>query len=263
MPDREFLEKFPLYRKFKMDLPNTLDNLGKPAIHMYCPTCESDQTFRMNNEYYDAFEYSNFPVKGTVVRVVYVCVSCVGFYRYFLLKFSPEGDYVMKVGQEPPWEITPDRTLERILGAHAEYYKKGLVCESQSYGIGAFAYYRRIVEEIIDELLESITDLMAGEERERYLEALEKVKKTTVTQDKIDLVKDLLPPILRPGGMNPLSTLHSVLSEGLHQESDERCIELAMTVREVLVFLVNQVAITQAAAASFTESMRRLLDRKT
>jgi hypothetical protein len=262
MPNREFLEQYPLYRKFRMDLPSTFDELDKPTIHMHCPVCNSGQTFVMSNQYFEVFDYSNYPIPGQVVRAVYTCVSCSEFARYFLLKFGSEGDYVMKVGQEPPWEITPDRVLERVLGVHAEYYKKGLVCESQSYGIGAFAYYRRIVEETIDELLGSVSDLMGGEEREQYLEALEAVKQTTVTQDKIDLVKDLLPPILRPGGMNPLSTLHSVLSEGLHQESDERCIELAMAIREVLVFLVNQIAVTQSAAAGFTESMRRLLDKK-
>jgi len=72
----------------------------------------------------------------------------------------------------------------------------------------------------------------------------------------------LLPPILRPNGMNPLSTLHRILSEGLHQETDERCIELAMTIREVLVFLVNQVTATKASSSRFTESMRKLLDRR-
>jgi hypothetical protein len=168
----------------------------------------------------------------------------------------------MKIGQEPPWEITPDRTLEKVLGSRSVYYKRGLVCESQSYGIGAFAYYRRIIEEIIDDLLAGVANLIAGKERDVYLEALKKVKKTTITQEKIDLVKDLLPPILRPDGMNPLSTLHSVLSEGLHEQTDERCIELAMAVREALVFLVNQVTLTQTSAANFTESMRKILERK-
>jgi hypothetical protein len=216
----------------------------------------------MVNEYFELLGPGVHSPKGKVVRMQYHCTSCRKFWRYFFLKFDPEGNYVMKVGQEPPWEITPDRTLERMLDSRADYYKKGLVCESQGYGIGAFAYYRRIVEETIDDLLVDIADLMAGEDRERYLEAIEEVKKTTVTQDKIELVKDLLPPILRPGGMNPLAALHAVLSEGLHQEPDERCLELAATIREALIFLVNQVAVTQTASASFTENMRKLLDRR-
>jgi hypothetical protein len=262
MPNREFLEKYPLYRKFLMDdLPARLESLPRPAVHMGCLVCGSGQTFNMVNQYYEGYYSDNSP-KGKVVRTIYRCTSCDKFERYFLLKFDPEGYYVMKVGQEPPWDISIDRTLKKTLGDRADYYKKGLICESQSYGIGAFAYYRRIIEEIIDELLTEIAGLMAGEEQDRYLEALEQVKKTKVTQDKIALVKDLLPPILRPDGMNPLSVLHDALSQGLHRESDERCIELAMTVREVLEFLVNEVTARKAAAASFTESMRKLLDRR-
>ena len=49
---------------------------------------------------------------------------------------------------------------------------KGLVSESQGYGIGAFAYYRRIVEEIIDEMLKQIGDLISGVDKERYAAAL-------------------------------------------------------------------------------------------
>jgi hypothetical protein len=129
--------------------------------------------------------------------------------------------------------------------------RRGLVSESQGYGIGVFGYYRRIVKEIIDDLLEGVPDLMSGEEREQYLEALEKTKKTTIAQEKIDLVKDLLSPILRPGGMNPLSVLHDTLSEGLHKESDERCMELAAEVRETLVLLVNQIEVTKESSAQF------------
>jgi hypothetical protein len=257
MPDRDFLEKYPLYRKLKIDLPVVALGLEMPAVHMPCLVCDSEQTFVSKTNY----RY-NVTLAGRVIEFEYCCASCQKFWRRFFIKFSPENDYVMKVGQEPPWEITPDRTLEKALGSRSAYYKKGLVCESQNYGIGAFAYYRRIVEEIIDELLAGVANLITGEERKIYLEALEKVKKTTITQEKIDLVKDLLPPILRPDGMNPLSTLHSILSEGLHGQTDEHCIELAMTIREVLIFLVNQVTLAQTSTANFTENMRKILEHK-
>ena len=61
--------------------------------------------------------------------------------------------------------------------------------------------------------------------------------------------------------MNPLSVLHDVFSEGIHKETDERCIELVETTREVLVFLVNQVASTKHASTTFTDSMKKLLER--
>jgi hypothetical protein len=194
--------------------------------------------------------------------MVYLCIHCQKFERLFFIKIDDKRQWLMKIGQYPSWDIKGEPNLEKLLGKHADYYKKGLVCESQGYGIGAFGYYRRIVEETIDGLLGEIASLMAGTELANYQKALEKVKITTVTQDKIELVKDLLPPILRPDGMNPLSVLHSILSEGLHAGSDEICLEHAASCREILIFLVNQVEASKNSARTFTESMRKLLSKK-
>ena len=98
--------------------------------------------------------------------------------------------------------------------------------------------------------------------REDYIIALEKTKKTRITQDKIDLVKDLLPTILRPNGMNPLGVLHSELSEGLHAESDESCLENASHIKDILTYLINQIIQSKEAAKQFTDSMKSLLDKK-
>jgi hypothetical protein len=262
MPHKVFLETYPLYRKFKTTVPGQMSSLAKPRINMACPACKSSQTFAMTNEYWEGYAYMNFPSNGNTVRAKYLCTHCQKCIREFLIRLSPDLTFMTKVGQWPAWEIESDPLIEQMLGAHADHYKKGLVCESQSYGIGAFSYYRRIVEEIIDSLLDEIQALMAGEDLVRFKEALAKTKNTIVTQEKIDLVKDLLPPILRPDGMNPLGVLHSALSEGLHAESDDKCLEQAAVVREVLVFLVNQVHASKASAKSFTEGMRKLLEKK-
>jgi len=262
MPNREFLEKYPLYRRFKFTIPATLDLLPVTAVHMRCESCASEQTFVKVNDYWEDFSYENPPAKGVMLRLRYLCTSCQKFGRDFLVKLDEDGKFIMKVGQYPAWDISGDANVESLLGDSANYFKRGLICESQSYGIAAFAYYRRIVEEIIDQLLDDIADLLAGDELDLYKEALAKTKETRVASEKIDLVKDLLPPILRPGGMNPLGTLHQVLSEGLHAESDERCMELAMAVREVLVFLASQVASSRSAGRSFTDRMKQLLEQK-
>jgi hypothetical protein len=93
--------------------------------------------------------------------------------------------------------------------------------------------------------------------------ALQKTKDTRVTQDKINLVKDLLPPILRPDGQNPLSVLHGVLSEGLHGMSDEECMDNAISIRNTLVYLVHQVTATKNTSKTFSDSMKSLLQKKT
>jgi hypothetical protein len=262
MPSKEFLEQYPLYRKFVCSVPGEMDELPKPRIKMLCPRCSSEQTYQQINEYYEGRHYTNYPTKGVVIRAVLRCSHCDNHERYFFVAVDTELKWLMKVGQYPAWEVHAEPNIEKLLGKHSAYYRKGLVCESQGYGIGAFSYYRRIVEEVIDELLNEISDLMSGDELTRFSSALEKARVTTVTQEKIELVKDLLPGILRPDGMNPLSVLHSSLSEGLHAESDEVCLEQAAIVRQILVFLVNQVAASKAASKGFTDSMRKLLEKK-
>lgn len=263
MPNREFLETYPLYRKFEGFFGHDLSQIPKVPVKLPCTGCNSEQTFVMLNEYWEGFDYSNFPAGGAVSRLRYVCTSCQSSSRSFLVLFDEDKSWVMKVGQWPAWEIRSDRAVERMLGAHASFYRKGLVCESQGYGIGAFSYYRRIVEELIDRLLSEIGELLAGTEHDSYMAAYEQVKTTVVAQDKIALVKDLLPANLRPDGLNPLSILHSTLSQGLHAESDDECLAAAASVREVLVFLVSRVEGANQAKKSFTESMRKLLSKKT
>ena len=75
-------------------------------------------------------------------------------------------------------------------------------------------------------------------------------------------MKDLLPSILRPDGMNPLGVLHSELSEGLHAETDEDCLENASHIRNILTFLVNQIMASKESAKQFTASMKNLLKKK-
>jgi len=258
MPDSKFLQEYPLYKKFQMGVPMMLRDIPKASAHMYCHSCKSEQTFNMVNNYYDTFSYNDLS-QGKVLKAVYGCTSCKSFFQHFLLKIDSKLKYIMKVGQDPPWSIDMDKNLAKLLGEHQEVFKNGLVCESQGYGIGAFSYYRRITELIIGELLGYIPDLMSGEEKGKYEEALKKASETKIAQDKIALVKDLLPPILRPNGMNPLATLHDTLSEGLHEKNDEECMELAENIRGVLIFLVNQVIRSREASKGFTESMKKIL----
>lgn len=259
MPDKEFLEEYSLFRKMNVELPTYFSELDQPAINMKCLNCDSIQTFKMENDYY---KYHPAYIADTKKSIEYTCQSCKLFTRQFQVYFSPNNDYIYKYGQYPEWEIKMDKNLEKTLGKHSSTFRKGLVCESQGYGIGAFSYYRRITEDIIDELLDSIEDLIEEEHKEKYKAALKQTKETRVTQEKIDLVKDLLPSILKPNGMNPLGVLHSELSEGLHAETDQACLENANHVRSILTFLINQIIQSKEAAKNFSLSMKSLLDKK-
>ena len=276
MANKKFLEEYPLYKKFKSEIGWSrnynsgiqADHLHKPAIKMHCGVCLSDQTYNMANEYYS--RHANEQVNGQIRDLRYVCASCGRSSIVFLVSFTSdkknntEDCLVMeKVGQSPAWSIVMDRDLENILEGNAKYYKNGLICESQGYGIGAHAYYRRIVEDIIDELLESIAEhISSKDELSHYNEAMETVKNTRIAQEKISLVKDLLPASLRPSGINPLQVIYDELSEGIHYNSDEECLESADAIRQSITYLANQVMKKKKDHQSFTDSMKKILDKK-
>jgi len=286
-----FLEEYPLLRKLTVTFEKlryiqagvrgtSLTNLSKPPLNLYCKVCRNSQTFNMEND----FEHYSVTINklnrslesltpvGKILEMRYLCASCNSYrYTYFLefgVDKTPREDsqtftgWVRKIGQSPPWEIDIDKNLEKALGNDAELYKKGLTSESQSYGIGSYAYFRRITENIIDELLNSISGLIDENEKEQYLAALEKVKKTRVTEEKIELVQGLLPVSLQPNNINPLKALHSALSEGLHNKTDEECLELADTIKTILIYLLEEIRSRNDKAKEFTDKMKKLLGQK-
>lgn len=267
MPVKELLENYGLYQKYKIQIPPDLTifvrAFHKPSVHLNCEICESEQTFVMRNDYYNiTIHLGNQESSGKILYLDYVCAGCHTFQRVFLIKVSKNLDYFIKVGQYPEPDISIDKTLSDRLGDHKKLFQKGLICEKQGYGIAAYAYYRRIVELIIDGLLKDISDLIDESGKEEYKKALEEIKNTRITEEKIKLVKDLIPISLRPGGLNPLQALHELLSAGLHGLSDEECIEIATDIRKVLVNLVMQVNQSKQAAKELTESMTRILEKK-
>jgi hypothetical protein len=262
LPDKKFLETFPLYKVMPTQVPQTIDKIPKPPISFHCDTCGSIQTYVVVNEYWEAFGYTNVPSHNNSLKASYLCVSCREHRRDFFIHISDDLQGYKKIGQNPPWSISGDKNIEKMLGKHKQHLTRGMICESQGYGIGAFGYYRRITEEIIDTLISDIEAIIPASDRASFSAAYEKVKNTRQTSEKIALVKDLLPTSLEIEGMNPLGILHSSLSEGLHSNSDQECLEYAEAVRETLVYLSSQVSETRNRKMAFTEKMRKLLDKK-
>jgi hypothetical protein len=257
---KEFLEEYSLFRKYSVFVPSTRAGLRYPYLNLTCKKCQSVQTFCERGHSYGMNPNTESPADKTDT-LSYECQAC-GTRHLFYIYFSPELDYIYKFGQLPAWEIKIEKDMKKLLGSFTDMYRKGLVCELQSYGIAAFAYYRRITENIIDELLESIASLIPKEDEKNYLDALEKAKSTRVTQDKIDLVKDLLPCILKPEGINPLGVLHKELSQGLHAETDDICLENAVHIRSILTFLIETIVHHKDSNQRFTEGIKSLLEKK-
>jgi len=115
-------------------------------------------------------------IRRVITVMNYFYNYCNTSERVYFIKFDEEGCSVMKVGQFPAWDISIPKNLDSVISKHRETLKRGLICESQGFGIGAYGYYRRIVELTIDELLASISDLLQGDDKARYEDALELIR---------------------------------------------------------------------------------------
>jgi len=244
MFDPKFLESASLYSPIKLsELPN-IDDSDWPAINMVCPVCNGLRTLILANTPNSMRFPRDTASDGMTYRnrfalLVYRCPDCKEHLQSFMLKF--ETDTVVKCGQLPGWDIDVDKAARSILGRHTATYRKGLICESQGFGVGAFAYYRQVLEATIDDLLVALADLMSDEERIGYEEALAATGAKQRVADKVKLAKQHMPAIVSPGGLNPIKTLYSELSQGIHTLSDEECLESARQVRQVYTFLLRQI----------------------
>ena len=260
----EFLERSPLYQWAEVELDPggaSLHSFALPSFLAYCGRCKTDRSFGNGGRAWGGGSVSDTAIKGKTLATICVCLHCHHFWRGYLLQFNEDGNRIMKAGQYPPWDLSVDRRLARVLGNHKGTFKKGFICEAQGFGIGAYAYYRRIVEAIIDELLSTIEDLIEAKEKDRYKEALARVRTTRQTDEKIKLVKDLLPESLKPEGYNPLGVLHHALSEGIHELSEDECLHRATSIRTVMTFLIDQIQHSKESTHEFTEAMRKLLEK--
>jgi phosphohistidine phosphatase SixA len=169
-----------------------------------------------------------------------------------------------KIGEIPPFgPHTPTRVIS-LIGPDKELYLRGRRSENRGLGIGAFSYYRRVVESqkgrIIQEIAKVAKKLGAKPE---VLKRFEAAAKETQFSKAIEEVKDGIPSVLLIDGQhNPLTLLHSALSEGLHEHTDEECLEIAKEVRIVLTDLADRLSQALKEHAELKNAVTRLMSRK-
>jgi hypothetical protein len=71
-----------------------------------------------------------------------------------------------------------------------------------------------------------------------------------------------LPPVLLIDRENPLKLLHSVLSESVHSESDQDCLEIAQSIRTILAELSSRMDQALKDEAELKSAIVRLRQRQ-
>ena len=268
---KKFLEENGLYTKFKLTEPiETIHDLYYPSVQLYCKRCNSKETF--------IFQRKTTPFKGVsaasvgpnvinipsppereVLDAEYKCAGCGKFTHHFLIELDENHNHILKAGQTAELNIKLDKNIKKLLGSKIEFYKKGLICESQGYGIGAFVYYRRVVEELIDEIIGMIKNILQTEdEKTNYLKAVNKIQESHNAQDKIDLIKKQLPNSLSE--KNYFKIIYSSVSVGIHSLNDEECLDFSVDLKKAILSLINHLKLYKIDE-ELNESTKKLLEK--
>jgi len=168
-----------------------------------------------------------------------------------------------KLGENPPFGPFTSPRLISLIGGDREIFLQGRRCENQGLGIGAFAYYRRVVENQKSKILDNI--IKAAEKTRtspEMIAALRKAKDQTQFKRAVEDVKDAIPESLLVDGHNPLTLLHSALSDGLHARTDEECLDLAQTIRLVLGDLADRISQALKDDRELNEAISRLMKKE-
>ena len=218
-----------------------------PEIEIECPVCNGKRFFKKTNS---ESKYSSFD-GYSLETILYTCKNCNQSQKIFTIKYKQselEKDAkfipgtIIKLGEYPPFGDSIPAKVMTLVGKERDFFLKGRRCENQSLGIGAYAYYRRIVENQKDKLIDEIIKVCKKlGKQESLIEDLEKAKNETQFSKAVDSIKEELPTSLYIEGQNPLKLLHKAVSKGIHNMTDEECLQYAESIRIILFELTERI----------------------
>jgi len=229
-----------------------------PEISLHCEDdrCAGVRVFHSPSS--STFLSSDFEYK----YLTYVCRNCGKTRKTFSLLVQKSRNRVQKLGEFPPFgPPTPARVIT-LVGSDRELFLKGRRAELRGLGVGAFAYYRRVVEDkkgsIIEEIGKVAKRLGASAET---LALFAEAQSETQFSKAIDKIKTAIPQSLLINGHNPLILLHSALSENIHVGTDEKCLELATSIRLILIELAERISAALKDEAELRDAVNKLLKK--
>jgi hypothetical protein len=186
-----------------------------PLLELYCSTegCSGYRFFKTNSRLcpdtrYWKEDFITYECKNCErATKVYAVRSTIQPKDGTLTNQAKDGTLrLLKFGEQPSFgPPTPARVIT-LVGAEKDYYLKGRRAELQGLGIGAFAYYRRVIEnqknKIFDEIIRVSERLNASKE---LLDDLVAANKETQFSKAVEAVKHGIPQVLLLKGQNPLT----------------------------------------------------------
>lgn len=268
----ELLQEVPLHSPRKITLlfsQPEFSNVEYPdSIHVHCDheKCNGVRRhWKHENSKYRLGKNHSYHF------VVFVCSNCTTSAKIFGLKAVGEGDdkrsgVCTKIYQEPTFGAPIPKRLFQIIGeSNRDYFLQARRASARGLGIGAYGYYRRIVENTKFDLVSSVLEVAeATNASPAQIELLKKAQEETQFSKAIEILRDVaaIPAVLLINGHNPLALLHDLLSEGIHQLSDRECLERSQEAEVVLCEIADRMQIAMTERKTVKAALTSIMNRK-
>lgn len=260
---KQFLETVPPGALFSVSEcisdHGSYKGLDNPAVQLHCPSAECDGTTWFD---YKSGDVSLRHQEWTFGIAKYVCRHCRRQIKWFALCARLDGQAVtvMKIGEYPPFGAPLPGQVLTLVGSDEELFKRGYRSETEGQGMGAYVYYRRVVDNQRARIFEEV--ILAAKAVNAPQQQIKELETAKVENRAIRDVKEAVPDSLLIGGQNPLTLLYKTLSEGIHDYSDTECLVLERDIRTVLTELAERIAAVTQNKEEVNSAVKRLLNRK-
>jgi hypothetical protein len=219
-----------------------------PEMKLHCSSakCGGSFWFKISEGFYheDLIRLAIGEAENRFIE--YICKSCDETRKIYAVRFTfpAQGKLLAyKFGEQPDYGPPLPARVLRLVQSDADLFKKGRKAEKMGFGICAFTYYRRIVENHKTELFDKFIEV--GEDEHLAADkiaALRHARDNIQFSQSMDAIKEAIPESLKMLGHNPLLLLHDAFSKGVHELSDEQCLQRAHAVRTILIGLAERFA---------------------
>lgn len=237
-----FIENTPVGSAICCDLNFVLTSssyrVKLPTVLLHCNDehCKRRQRHEADDLYLKKVGQSNefivYRCKSCEKEHTIACVAqridaCIGF---------------IKIGQMPPMGDPLPNSLRRLAkGKSQDWLLSGRECVRQGQGIGALAYYRLVVEETVNSLLDT---LLSCCENDKEKDAITQAKQQSRLGDKLRTAQPGIPKnLMLDGSTNPLSLIYSCFSDDLHSDTanDDNAMLKAREGLSIICYLLERI----------------------
>lgn len=259
----EFYLNASLYDKFIISEADKADIFKliffDKTLDCFCQKCEQISVFKSeNNKPSKPGDFGNrtinlssewnFDIKTDEFKTqkVFHCVRNVNHKLFYNILISEQS--LQKTGQYPSIADLSSYSVKKFsktLGKELySEFNRGIGLYSHGVGVGSFVYLRRIIENFI--VLPAYQE--ANKQSDWNDEEYQKLRVT----EKIKKLKNFLPELLVQN-----SILYSIVSKGIHELSEEECLEYFPVLREFMEYVL-----TDLQAKKETENKKQELAKK-